>query len=137
MKARTAKTAGLLSSASARIASLEKKPERNGTPMMAATAIVNVQNVRGILDRRPPIRKMSCSWWQPKITEPEPRKSSALKKACVVRWNIAPADRAQPEGGDHVAELRERRVGEDLLDVALRDGAERGVERGQSRRPTR
>ena len=83
------------------------------------------------------------------MTEPEPRKSSALKKACVVRWNIAaptPAamttctyagrsafagsERTQPKRRDHVAELRERGVSQDFLDVALRDGAERGVERG-------
>jgi hypothetical protein len=27
---------------------------------------------------------MSCSWCMPWMTEPEPRKSSALKKACVI-----------------------------------------------------
>jgi len=39
----------------------------------------------------PPIFRRSCSWWQPKITLPEPRKSSALKKACVSRWNMPSA----------------------------------------------
>ena len=39
-------------------------------------------------------------------------------------------ERAEPEGRDHVAELGERGVGQDLLDVALDEGAERGVERG-------
>ena len=51
--------------------------------------MVKVQNVSGIRVRKPPILKMSCSWWQPWMTEPEPRNMRALKKACVVRWNIA------------------------------------------------
>ena len=38
---------------------------------------------------RPPILRMSCSSCMPWITEPEPRKSSALKKACVMTWKIA------------------------------------------------
>ncbi|MNC93483.1 hypothetical protein D3C83_101220 [compost metagenome] len=50
---------------------------------------MNVTKVTFIFFARPPILKMSCSWWQAWMIEPEPRKSSALKKACVVRWNIA------------------------------------------------
>ena len=44
--------------------------------------------VLGIDFRSPPIFRMSCSfarWW---ITSPAARKSSALKNACVIRWNI-------------------------------------------------
>ena len=39
-------------------------------------------------ERSPPMRRMSklCVAW---LTEPAPRKSSALKKACVNRWKIA------------------------------------------------
>ena len=37
----------------------------------------------------PPMRRMSCSWCMAMITEPAPRNSTALKKACVMRWNIA------------------------------------------------
>ena len=59
--------------------------------MIANTPIVNVRKVHGIFLARPPILKISCSWWQAWMIEPEPRKSSALKKACVVRWNIAAA----------------------------------------------
>ncbi|MND06068.1 hypothetical protein D3C83_272240 [compost metagenome] len=45
---------------------------------------------------RPPMLRMSwasqclCVWWSAWciewMTAPEPRKSSALKKACVIRW---------------------------------------------------
>ena len=38
----------------------------------------------------------------------------------------------QANGHDHVAELRERRVGEDALDVVLLDGDERGEQRGEA-----
>ena len=40
----------------------------------------------GIFDFRPPILRMSCSPLMAWITEPEPRKRQALKKACVTRW---------------------------------------------------
>src|SRR6476660_1362776 len=39
--------------------------------------------------RRPPMLRMSWSWCMPMITEPAARNSSALKKACVIRWNTA------------------------------------------------
>ena len=39
------------------------------------------------------MRRMSCSPPIAWITEPLPRKSSALKNACVIRWN-APAENA-------------------------------------------
>ena len=45
--------------------------------------------VRGMSVLSPPILRMSCSpprWW---ITSPADMKSSALKKACVIRWKIA------------------------------------------------
>ena len=48
-------------------------------------------NVRGIALRRPPILRMSCSSWQPWITDPAERNSSALKNAWAIRWNIAAA----------------------------------------------
>ena len=52
-----------------------------------------VQNVMGIFFRNPPMSLMlfECTAW---ITEPAPRKSSALKKACVNRWKkpaVSPA----------------------------------------------
>src|SRR3954465_15071961 len=36
-----------------------------------------------------PIQRMSWLWCMPMITEPAARNSSALKKACVIRWNTA------------------------------------------------
>ena len=56
---------------------------------MASVPTRNVPNVQGIFRRSPPILRMSCSPPSAWITEPEPRKSSALKKACVNRWNTA------------------------------------------------
>src|SRR5258706_6927617 len=44
--------------------------------------------VTGMNLRRPPIFRMSCSWWHPWITEPAHRNKHALKKACVTMWNI-------------------------------------------------
>ena len=73
-------------------------------PLMAMQPIRKVIAVIGILPRRPPIRRMSCAstgscpttssmaW----ITEPEQRKSIALKKACVTRWNIPATGAPQP-----------------------------------------
>ena len=44
--------------------------------------------MKGIALRKPPI--LSRSWFPAiaQITEPAPMKSSALKKAWVIRWNI-------------------------------------------------
>ena len=78
----------------------------------------------GMYLRRPPMWRMSCSPEQPWMTEPAPRKSSALKKAWVMRWNMPTADAADAEAHHHVAELRDGGVGEDALDVVLRDGDE-------------
>ena len=70
------------------ISSFEKNPDSPGTPPSAADPIRNVQNVTFMSFRSPPISLMSfeCTAW---ITEPAPRNSSALKNACVNRWNIA------------------------------------------------
>ena len=68
---------------------MEKNPESGGIPTRASEPIRKAKYVFGIEPRRPPILRMSCSparWW---MTTPAARKSSALKKACVIRWNIA------------------------------------------------
>ena len=52
-------------------------------PAIASVPTRKVQNVTGIFFRRPPIFSMSCSPDIAWMTEPEPRKSSALKNACV------------------------------------------------------
>ena len=44
--------------------------------------------VIGIFLRRPPMLRMSCSPSSAWITLPAPRKSSALKKACVITWKM-------------------------------------------------
>ena len=76
-----------------RISSLLKNPAKGGMPAMASVATIIVANVTGMYFFRPPMRRMSCSPPIAWITEPLPRKSSALKKACVIRWN-APAEKA-------------------------------------------
>ena len=56
---------------------------------MASQPTMNVTAVIGMYLRRPPMRRMSCSSCMPWMTEPEPRKSSALKKAWVIMWKMA------------------------------------------------
>jgi hypothetical protein len=58
-------------------------------PISANVPIVIIAQVIGIGLRTPPMYRMSCSWCIAWMTEPAPRNSSALKKACVKRWNIA------------------------------------------------
>ena len=53
---------------------------------MATPAHIMVRNVHGIFLRRPPILRRSCSPESAWITLPDPRKSSALKNACVTKW---------------------------------------------------
>ena len=74
--------------AAARISSFEKNPENGGIPEIARTPISIVTKVSGIFFQSPPILVMSVSSWSACITAPAQRKSIALKKACVMRWNI-------------------------------------------------
>ena len=58
----------------------------NGKAASASAPQRNVTYVNGIALRKPPMRSMS---WIPPIaliTEPAPMNSTALKKACVIRW---------------------------------------------------
>ena len=48
-----------------------------------------VNHVIGIYLRRPPMLRISWSWCMPMITEPAAKNSKALKKACVITWNMA------------------------------------------------
>ena len=73
-----------------------KNPENGGIPAMATAPIAIVSAVTGMCCRSPPIRRMSCSSFIPWMTEPLPRKRSALKKACVIRWNAAAANAPTP-----------------------------------------
>ena len=60
-------------------------------PASASEPMMNVQNVCGMYLRRPPMSFfMSKEWCEPEwLTEPAPRKRSALKNAWVKRWNTA------------------------------------------------
>ena len=96
---------------------------------------MKVQKVIGMYLRSPPMSAFMSNEWcvPPWLTEPAPRNSSALKNACVKRWNTAADPRADAERHDHVAELADRRVREDLLDVAL-DERERCPDEDRDRR---
>ena len=84
---------------------------------------MNVQNVIGMYLRSPPMSFfMSKEWCEPEwLTEPAPRKSSALKNAWVKRWKTAAVHAPTPRRHDHVAELADRGVREHLLDVVLHE----------------
>ena len=73
--------------------SFEKNPARGKMPAIASVAASIVRNVCGTREARPPMWRMSCSWCIAMMTEPEPRKRQALKKACVKTWNM-PAENA-------------------------------------------
>ncbi len=69
--------------------SFDQNPEKMGMPMSASDPTANATCVLGSSRCSPPILRMSCSpprWW---MTSPADMKSSALKKACVMRWKIA------------------------------------------------
>ena len=71
------------------IASFDQNPEKSGIPISASVPIRKATWVNGMKRRSPPIFRMSCSfarWW---MTSPAARNRSALKKACVIRWNSA------------------------------------------------
>ena len=66
-----------------------KKPAVSGKPARANPPAANVQQVIGRRCLSPLKRLMSITPPIACITLPEARNRSALKKACVKRWNIA------------------------------------------------
>ena len=64
-----------------------RKVEKGGTPDRARPPITKQMNVKGIARRSPDMR--SSDWLPPiaPITEPAAMNNSALKNACVIRWN--------------------------------------------------
>ena len=81
--------AGLSASVNSRISSFDQNPANGNTPAMASQPMMNVPAVTGSRRRSIPILRMSCSSCIPWITDPEPKNSSALKKAWVIMWKIA------------------------------------------------
>ena len=75
---------------------LRVKPLKHGKPAKRQRADENVLNVTGIFLASAPIFQMSCSWCIAWMTEPAPRNSSALKNACVVRWNMPASGECRP-----------------------------------------
>ncbi len=71
------------------MSSLDSQPENGGIPESARPPITKQTNVNGIALRKPLIRSSDCSPAIALINEPADMNSSALKKACVIRWNIA------------------------------------------------
>ena len=65
------------------IASLEKKPARNGVPVSARLPTVRQEEVKGVRWCMPPILRISCSSLRLWIMDPEHKNSMALKKAWV------------------------------------------------------
>ncbi len=74
-----------------RMASLEKNPDRKGTPEMASAPTRKTGKVTGRRFLRPPMRRMSCSPPRAWMTLPAARNSRLLKKAWVTRWNMPAA----------------------------------------------
>ena len=71
------------------MSSLESQPENGGIPDSASPPTRKHTKVNGSALRNPPIRS---SDWLPAIApmiEPAAMNRSALKKACVIRWNSA------------------------------------------------
>lgn len=71
------------------MASLEKNPARKGVPVRARLPSVRQEDVKGVRWCIPPILRMSCSSLRLWMTEPEQRKSIALKNAWVQIWRKA------------------------------------------------
>ena len=70
---------------------MEKKPENGGMPDSARPPMTMQPYVNGITLRKPPIWSRSCVPPIAAITEPAAMNSSALKNACVIRWNMPAA----------------------------------------------
>ena len=88
-----------------------------GSPASARPPMTKQPKVNGIARRKPPIRSRFCSPAIAPMTEPAAMNSSALKKACVMRWNSPATYAPALDAHDHVADLRHRRVGDDALEV--------------------
>ena len=74
----TTQSTGLLAKTLSSTSPLDQNPDKGGTPAMASQPTMKVPKVHGSYLRRPPMRLRSCSSSSPWMTEPAPKKSSAL-----------------------------------------------------------
>jgi hypothetical protein len=78
------------------MSSFDSHPEKGGRPDSARPPTRKQMKVNGIAFRNPLILSIDCSPAIALITEPADMNNSALKKACVIRWNM-PAENAPTE----------------------------------------
>ena len=71
------------------MSSFDSQPEKGGRPVRARPPTINETNVNGRTRRKPPIRSSDWTPAMAPISDPAAMNRSALKKACVIRWNIA------------------------------------------------
>src|SRR5579885_548396 len=95
-----------------------------GKPASEHPATRNVQNVTGSFCRSPPIRKMSCSPPKDSMTIPAPKKSNALEKGMGHEMKNCRRPCADAKRKKHVPDLADRRIGQNALEVMLRECAE-------------
>jgi hypothetical protein len=69
------------------MSSFEKKPENGGMPDSARPPTMKQPYVNGSALRKPPIFCSDCPPPIAPMIEPAPMNKSALKNACVIRWN--------------------------------------------------
>jgi hypothetical protein len=75
----------------AMISSLDNQPEKGGMADSARPPTTKQAKVKGMARRKPPMRSSDCSPAMAEMSEPAAMNSSALKKACVMRWNMPAA----------------------------------------------
>ncbi len=73
------------------MSSLDSQPENGGSPESARPPITKQANVNGSALRKPLISSSDCDPAIAPMIEPAAMNSSALKNACVIRWN-SPAE---------------------------------------------
>ena len=114
-----------------------RSPRRRARRRWRASRPGTRRGSRAVSLRRPPILVMSPEPLMACMTEPAQRNRPALKKACVNRWKTPRAEVGGADADEHEPELADRGVGQDLLEVVLREPDDRREQGGQPRRPAR
>ena len=105
----------------------EEAGGERGSPAIASAAHISVsERDRRLLPQAAHVLQVLLAAQAHESREPAPRKSSALKNACVTTWKMPTANAPTPHAEEHVAKLRNRRVRVDLLDVVLHQADGRG-----------